>query len=113
MTYTITSSCIGCDRCISQCPAQAISKEGQELWINPKLCTSCKGSYRVAQCQAVCPTNNGITRLSPLSSTEDYWDSWFSTYNQLIEKLNKSQKSKYWEQWFNTYSQKVQKTIKR
>ncbi|MFB2976120.1 4Fe-4S binding protein [Microseira sp. BLCC-F43] len=115
MTYTITSSCIGCDRCLSQCPTGAISKDGDTLWINPKLCNGCAGFYRVPQCQAVCPTNKGIARLSPVSSISsgDYWDSWFNTYNQLVEKLNSKKPPTYWEKWFNSYSQELQKVIKR
>ena len=113
MTYTITTSCIGCDRCLPQCPTKAIIREGQTLFINPKLCNNCAGFYSVPQCQAVCPTNGGITRLSPISSISsgDYWDSWFSTYDRLVTKLNSAKQPNYWERWFNTYSQELKKVI--
>lgn len=114
MTYTITNNCIGCDRCVPQCPTGAISRQGQAYWINPKLCNNCTGFYSVPQCQAVCPTNSGISRLSSIASLSkgnEYWDSWFNTYERLVTKLNNAQQPSYWEQWFNTYSHQLKKVI--
>jgi len=113
MTYTITNNCIGCDRCLPQCPTKAISVKGQTYSIDQNLCNGCEGLYSVPQCLAVCPTNNGCVRtLSAITSSNDYWDSWFNTYNQLIDRINKPKKNPYWQQWFNIYSQEVKRIIK-
>ncbi|MEM9008050.1 MAG: 4Fe-4S binding protein, partial [Cyanobacteria bacterium P01_F01_bin.86] len=33
MTYTITQDCIGCQRCLSACPTEAIQTNGLSFWI--------------------------------------------------------------------------------
>ncbi|MFB2834140.1 4Fe-4S dicluster domain-containing protein [Floridanema evergladense] len=112
MTYTITNNCIACDRCLPQCPTNAISVKGQTYQIDSKLCNGCVGFYSVPQCQAVCPTNNGCVRsLSAIASSEDYWESWFNTYNHLINRINKTKQNPYWQKWFNTYSQELKRVI--
>jgi hypothetical protein len=40
-------------------------------------------------------------------SKVDYWESWFTTYNNLLEKLKAKQSSPYWERWFEIYSSKL------
>ena len=100
MTYKITSQCISCDRCISQCPTNAIKIVGDRHWIDPSLCNNCANTtYSVPQCAAGCPTFNGCVPV------QDYWESWFATYDRLVGKLQGQ--SDYWERWFNTYSQKM------
>ena len=37
----------------------------------------------------------------------DYWDSWFVTYNKFLGRLKKQKKSDYWERWFEVYSTKL------
>ncbi|MGE5656730.1 MAG: 4Fe-4S dicluster domain-containing protein [Actinomycetota bacterium] len=63
MPYTITSNCISCDRCLSQCPTDAIRNEGLHYWIESDACNNCTGVYSVPQCAAVCPTNDGIATV--------------------------------------------------
>jgi Fe-S-cluster-containing dehydrogenase component len=118
MTYTITSQCIGCDRCFSACPETAIQKEGTKFWIDPTRCNNCVGHYSVPQCVATCPTNQGcipgasdVFKQIALANSGDYWERWFNTYDRLITRLHKAKHSAYWEQWFDVYSQKVSTLI--
>jgi len=111
MPYAITNQCIGCDRCLSSCPTQAIQTNNQQYWIDTHQCTSCEGTYSVAQCWAVCPTNGGCVFVADIlagdinsSQPGDYWDSWFNTYNRLIIQLKSSQQSNYWQSWFDSYA---------
>jgi Pyruvate/2-oxoacid:ferredoxin oxidoreductase delta subunit len=119
MTYTITSQCISCDRCLSSCPTNAIQHDGNTHWIDSARCNHCEGLYSVPQCWAVCPTNEGcipfalgvsaVALSSSSESSPDYWESWFATYNRLIARLNntKQQQSGYWQNWFDTYAKAV------
>ncbi len=45
------ASCIGCRRCVSICPVNAISMENGKAKINKSLCISCK------RCINVCPVH--------------------------------------------------------
>ncbi|MBE7382428.1 MAG: 4Fe-4S binding protein [Leptolyngbya sp. SIO1E4] len=115
MTYTITTNCIGCQRCLSACPTEAIQTDGSAFWIDVNRCTQCQGSYGVPQCWSVCPTNEGCVSLTtgtvmvPLTSgseaSADYWESWFARYTRLVARLNTSKQSGYWRRWFDNYSQ--------
>ncbi|MEB3229408.1 MAG: 4Fe-4S binding protein [Leptolyngbyaceae bacterium] len=116
MPYTITSQCIGCDRCRTSCPTDAIQANGQHYSINPSQCNGCETFYTVAQCWAVCPTNNGcefwfegaMARANAqLVSGGGYWESWFTQYNALVKRLKLSQTSEYWHDWFDSYSSKL------
>ena len=118
MSYVITNQCIGCDRCRSSCPTQAVQREGDRYWIDVSQCDGCEGMYRVPQCWAACPTNSGCTFLAdiPISLSQtprtgssasplpDYWDTWFDTYDRLVQRLKRTQTSDYWHRWFDTYS---------
>jgi hypothetical protein len=42
-----------------------------------------------------------------LLTSGEYWDRWFNTYENLVDRLHTSQHTVYWEQWFNTYSQRI------
>lgn len=106
MSYTITSQCIQCDRCLSVCPTQAIQKKDNVLLIDSALCNECVGYHGTAQCAGVCPTNSGIVPL-PTTESNHYWDDWFTRYNYLIKKLKLGQRPPYWQNWFDTYSQKL------
>jgi hypothetical protein len=69
-------------------------------WIDPNLCKNCVDTvYTVPQCKASCPTYNGCVK-----QPNDYWESWFATYDKLIAKLTNQQD--YWDRWFDCYSQK-------
>lgn len=114
MTYEITSACIACDRCRTQCPTHAIRFEGRHYWIEPSLCTHCTGKYSVAQCAAVCPTNSCIQSVSATASSSDrmgYWEQWFHNYNRAIAHLTSPTDSRYWENWFTEYSHQVSKLL--
>ncbi len=99
MSYTITNQCIACNRCQTVCPTGAIESNGTHLQINSELCHSCIGFYSVPQCAAICPTNHAC-----VPSAADYWERWFYTYKQLIERLRHGQQTEYWERWFTHYS---------
>ncbi|MEA5448101.1 4Fe-4S dicluster domain-containing protein [Leptolyngbya sp. CCNP1308] len=117
MPYSITQSCIGCQRCLSACPTQAIQTNGVAFWIEIDRCNQCKGSHGVPQCWATCPTNAGCVPLAngatavPLSSLSeasgDYWESWFATYTRMVARLQSVEDSSYWHTWFDGYSQAV------
>lgn len=118
MTYTITSQCIGCDRCLSICPTDAIQHYQGQYWIDPTACNNCAGFYSVAQCAAVCPTNQGcipgssaIFKKPELLHSGDYWERWFTTYNRMVARLHATKHAQYWEDWFDRYSQLVSRLI--
>ena len=121
MTYTITSQCISCDRCLSICPTNAIQSNGQTYWIDANRCNRCVGHYSVPQCWSACPANEGcvpftagVTAVEMASTSEpssDYWDSWFTAYNRMIARLKASQQSDYWRQWFDSYSEILAKQL--
>lgn len=115
MTYTITQDCIGCERCLSTCPTNAIQTDGSTFWIDVHRCNQCQGSHGVPQCWAVCPTNEGCVPLSNAATSvmltaaskasTDYWRAWFADYTRMMNRLKHSQPSGYWQQWFETYAQ--------
>ena len=117
MTYTITNSCISCQRCQSSCPTNAIQTDGSSFWIDVNLCNQCQGSHGVAQCWAVCPTNEGCVPLSTGTAavaltaevSTDYWSHWFASYTHMVARLKSTKQSTYWRQWFDTYSRNLQK----
>lgn len=56
MAYIILEDCTGCDRCVDDCPNEAIT-EGDEIYlIDPNKCTECVGANEESQCVAVCPS---------------------------------------------------------
>lgn len=109
MSYTITSDCINCQRCLPVCPTGAIATDGTSFWIDRDRCNQCQGFYQVPQCRAACPTNEGCIPLSTANSKvqtpADYWKSWFAAYNQMLARLRASKQGSYWQQWFDTYSE--------
>lgn len=118
MSYVITNQCIQCDRCLSNCPNHAVQKDEHHYWIDANLCNGCEGVYRVPQCWAACPTNEGcvpftesVTSLGKAepSQTPDYWDSWFNTYNRVVVRLKKTHAPDYWQRWFDAYSSNFSK----
>lgn len=51
MAHVISSSCVACGSCISECPVEAIS-EGDIYKIDADKCIDC------GACEAVCPTGS-------------------------------------------------------
>lgn len=49
MAYVIGEECIACGACAAQCPAEAISENGDKYCINPEACLDC------GACADVCP----------------------------------------------------------
>ena len=118
MTYTINDNCIACAKCLPHCPTSAITKNSNgKFSIDPDLCNDCVGSYGVAQCMAGCPTYNGCTPTisslikSAQTTTSNYWDNWFATYESLTSRLKAKQETKYWQHWFDNYSHKLEQLI--
>lgn len=109
MAYTITQSCISCDRCRPHCPTGAIKNIDGVYFINPRLCNDCVGYYGTPQCASFCPTTSACQPSSPAS--DDYWESWFNHYDRLVKKLKTRQQPRYWDTWFDTYSRKLQSLI--
>ncbi|MEL6489940.1 MAG: 4Fe-4S binding protein [Cyanobacteria bacterium J06634_6] len=114
MAYTITDKCINCQRCIPNCPTNAIETDGSTFKINADRCNNCLGVYSVPQCWASCPTSDGCvpsltdTNAFALSTaierSKDYWKAWFLTYQNRIARLKASQHSDYWNDWFESYA---------
>jgi ferredoxin len=109
MAFTITQSCISCDRCRTTCPTGAIKKIDGLFFINPSLCNDCVGYHGTPQCASVCPTTGACQKS--VSTNADYWESWFNHYEQLVKKLKTQKHPQYWDGWFDTYSQKLQSLI--
>jgi len=60
MAFKITSECISCAACESECPNTAIT-EGTDLFvIAPDKCTECVGFFNTQQCAAVCPVDSCV-----------------------------------------------------
>lgn len=111
MTYTITSECIACDRCVTICPTNAIQKLSHSHYqIDRDRCTNCIPTHSVPQCWAVCPTNAACTR-TPQSSGNDYWERWFTTYEQAVTHLHQTHPTDYWGQWFGRYAERVSRLL--
>ena len=118
MTYTITNDCIACQRCLSSCPTSAIETDGSTFWINVNRCNQCQDSHGVAQCWAVCPTNEGCVPLATgatavnlnavSENSTDYWNAWFANYSHMVARLKASKQPRYWHQWFDLYAQSLQ-----
>ena len=109
---------VDCEKCLPYCPTDAIKKNDQgKFSIDANLCNDCVGHYAVPQCMAGCPTFDGCTpTLSSLirsaqTTTSNYWDNWFATYDRLTSRLKTKQENQYWQHWFDAYSQKLDTLI--
>ena len=60
MATHITSDCINCGACASECPNEAIKEGEEQHTIDPALCTECVGFFDKEACQAVCPVEGCV-----------------------------------------------------
>ncbi|MDR3201335.1 MAG: 4Fe-4S binding protein [Spirochaetales bacterium] len=51
MAYKITSECVNCGACETECPSEAISEKGDARVIDADKCTSC------GSCADACPAS--------------------------------------------------------
>jgi len=51
MAYFISSDCIACGACVSDCPTDAISEKGGKYEIDAEKCIDC------GSCQGTCPVD--------------------------------------------------------
>jgi len=51
MAYMISSDCIACGACVSDCPVDAISENGGKYEIDPEKCIDC------GACAGTCPVD--------------------------------------------------------
>jgi ferredoxin len=55
MATYITSECINCGACVTECPNNAITQGADVYVIDGAQCTECVGFHTAEACQAVCP----------------------------------------------------------
>ncbi|MEG0616483.1 MAG: 4Fe-4S binding protein [Oscillospiraceae bacterium] len=55
MAYKISSDCISCGSCATECPVSAISDGGEQYVIDASVCIDC------GTCEGVCP----VSAISP------------------------------------------------
>ncbi len=66
MSVRITSECISCDACLSECPVEAILSEDanpvndEYYYVKPENCVECVGHADMPRCAEVCPTEGAI-----------------------------------------------------
>lgn len=114
MTYAISDQCIACEKCLPHLPTGVIKKNNNDKFsIDSPLYNNCI-DYRLAEWDAPClvfngclPTVSSLIKLSQ-TTTNNYWDNWFVTYDRLISGLKAKKETRYWQRWFNTYSRKLE-----
>ena len=74
MAYHISSACISCGACESECPVSAISEADGQYQINPDLCIDC------GACAGTCPvgpeTQKGAAVFDPVVCSGPLFLSW-------------------------------------
>jgi ferredoxin len=60
MAFKITTDCISCAACESECPNAAITEGAEYFVIDPDKCTECVGFFNTQQCAAVCPVDSCV-----------------------------------------------------
>lgn len=71
MATMITTECILCGMCETECPNQAIREGEDGFAINPNLCTECVGFHGVEACQEACPVDCCVPDDNFRESEED------------------------------------------
>jgi ferredoxin len=56
MSYKITSDCLNCGACESECPNGAIGPGADTSIIDPARCTECVGFSASPACASTCPS---------------------------------------------------------
>jgi ferredoxin len=81
MAVMITSECIVCDACATECPVAAILDDSNEknpqdnkYYVKPESCVECVGHADAPRCAEICPTEGAIVWDMPyISSYEQYY----------------------------------------
>lgn len=68
MAVKITTECISCDACASECPVAAILDDsndknpftGEAYYVKPESCVECVGHADTPRCVEACPTEGAI-----------------------------------------------------
>ncbi len=55
MAHVISSECINCGACASQCPVEAISEGDSQFVIDPEICTDCGACVDCCPVEAIAP----------------------------------------------------------
>ena len=84
MAFMITTDCINCDACESECPNEAISTGEDFCEINPLRCTQCIGHYNEPQCIAICPVDCIVVHPEHQETREELE----AKYRQLMAAAN-------------------------
>jgi len=83
MAVMITSECIVCDACATECPVAAILDDSNEknpqdnkYYVKPESCVECVGHADAPRCAEICPTEGAIVWDMPYTPEyEDYFKS--------------------------------------
>ncbi|NJK33839.1 MAG: hypothetical protein HC919_02215 [Oscillatoriales cyanobacterium SM2_2_1] len=82
MPYKHSDQYMSWEECRTLCPKGAIKQTDRHHWIDTQLCDRCRGleEYR---CGGIFENNSSIR----LQDFNPYWQQWFRTYNQLLDRL--------------------------
>ena len=73
MATIITTECINCGACETECPNNAVSQGDDIYVINPALCTECVGFHDEEACNAVCPVDCCVPDPTTLETEEQLY----------------------------------------
>ena len=92
MAVKITSECISCEACISECPVAAILEEGNEkspyddiFYVKPESCVECVDHADTPRCAEACPTEGAIVWDMPY--TTEFNDYYASKHEEGVYKI--------------------------
>ena len=84
MAVKITTECISCDACATECPVAAILDDSNEknpfnseiYYVKPESCVECVGHADTPRCVEACPTDGAIVWDMPYTvEYNDYYKS--------------------------------------
>ncbi len=96
MAVRITSECINCDGCLSECPVEAIVNndlnptEEDTFYVKPEVCVECVGHSDAPRCAEACPTESAIVWDMPY--TNEYNDYYLDGHNSGRYKIRINKK---------------------